>query len=128
MKFFEEIYAAGSVAIDRYIAHDHIAVCSSLFTSDGSMIAFGFNFEDRHPEFDNEIVERYGDHFYLEDMEVLAVRDSVQKKFPLDFFIDLADQHPADAIEIYDCPTRTNLRTGAPTDIFFTIHRTKWYW
>lgn len=116
-----------NMKIDRVINGENLAVCKNILTKDGYTIGFSFNFEEIRPEHDKKTVEKYPDYFYLEDCEVLAVKEEIQNKEDLSFFLQLADNHPTGAIEIFNQETEISYQTNEKF-VGLESEESDWYW
>jgi hypothetical protein len=114
-------------SLKRYIVGERLAICDHIRTKENLRIAFAFNFEDFYPEYDRSVVDRYPDFFYLEDSEVLAVKDEIDLQLSLNEFIEIAKDHPTGAINIYDSETGTGYLTNKPVP-FLNESTEDWYW
>ena len=124
--FFQD-FQKSKQKIERVISGGYIALCNNIYTKNGIKIAFAFNFEDRKPEYDNKIVSQYPDYFYLEDNEVLAVKNSAQYQLNLEEYIQKAKNHPTDAIDIIVVDTQKSCLTNKQATAFEQDFE-DWYW
>ncbi|OGM25889.1 hypothetical protein A2962_00460 [Candidatus Woesebacteria bacterium RIFCSPLOWO2_01_FULL_39_61] len=75
------------------------AISEGVVTSDGKCISFCISIDDAVDE-DLELANTYPDFFFFDKMP--WVKPEAQNKMPLNKFIELAQQSPTEAIEIYD--------------------------
>jgi hypothetical protein len=124
---FKKNYNQNLPEIKRVIIGGNCALCMQLFTKDNIEICFSFDFEALYPEYEQSLVKKYPDCFYLEDNEVLSVKSSAQYGYNLQHYLKIAQDHPLNSIDIINSKTKISYITNNNSTIF-EQHFEEWYW